>query len=294
MGGLNRVVTLGYCGHISTVIVWQAWTNHGLWWVTAPLVVWVPSFGRLTRIKGFLGFLSSCPALLWWSVDSFLGDSYLFHPGKSLWARLQLWIWVFHPGKGVFFGLGRVRDFKFSFQRCFPFGFRVLAACFAHQEGKNRSDDSWSGIVTSHRNADAKSEGMVSLCLALAETQLLLFTQALYLNQQLAIRETFHIKLAVPVKFMAALKATAGGDNTHSSWSDSEQLRAGGPLWQEGMAAQLCFYCEPDPPHANDRCLGASPASVLILLQIQQHKCLAEGETEAQGTINNSSQFSLV
>lgn len=49
---------------------------------------------------------------------------------------------------------------------------------------------------------------------------------------------------------MAALKATAGGDNTHSFGSDAEQLRAGGlTVAAEGMTTQLCFDYVPDPPH---------------------------------------------
>ena len=65
IGGLDRLVTLGHCGHINRMIVWRARAKQGWWWVTALLVVWLPSFVRLTRIKGFLGFLSSCMALRW-------------------------------------------------------------------------------------------------------------------------------------------------------------------------------------------------------------------------------------
>lgn len=65
IGGLDRLVTLGHCGHINRMIVWRARANQGRWWVTALLVVWLPSFVRLTRIKGFLGFLSSRMALRW-------------------------------------------------------------------------------------------------------------------------------------------------------------------------------------------------------------------------------------
>lgn len=101
------------------------------------------------------------------------------------------------------------------------------------------------------------------------------------LPEPTAIRETFHIKLAVPgtCKVHGSPESPSRGDNTHSSGSDTEPLRAGGlTVAAEGMAAQRPFYCVPDPLHKKDSCLGALRASVLILLQIQQHQCFAEGK----------------